>query len=88
MEGLIPPDLEEVTQYMVSSNVSLPMITKKAKQMKAARLWKHHLCHPVNHLLEASRKTLAEWGRCEQCLLLKSHVTFKTYTWKWSEHNC
>ena len=31
IEGLIPPDLEEVTQYMGSSNVSLPMITKKGK---------------------------------------------------------
>ena len=35
IEGLIPPDLEEVTQYMGSNNVSLPMITKKAKQPKA-----------------------------------------------------
>ena len=88
MEGLIPPDLEEVTRYMVSSNVSLPMITTKAKQLKAARPWEHHLCHPDNHLVGPSRKTLAERGRCEQCLLLKSPVTFKTYTWKWSEQKC
>ena len=31
IEGLIPLDLEEVTQYMGSSNVSLPIITKKGK---------------------------------------------------------
>ena len=88
IKRLIPTDLEEVTQYMGSSNVSLPMITKKAKQLKAARLWEHHLCHPDNDLVEPSRKTLAERARCEQCLLSKSHVTFKTYTWKWSEQNC
>ena len=70
------------------SNVSLPMITKKAKQLKAARLWEHHLCHPDNDLVDRSRKTLAERARCEQCLLSKSHVTFKTYTWKWFEQNC
>ena len=88
IEGLIPPDLEEVTQYMGSSNVSLPMFTKKAKQLKAARLWEHHLCHPDNHLVDPSRKTLAERARCEQSLLSKTHVTFKTYNWKWSEKNC
>ena len=88
IEGLIPPDLEEVTQYMGSSNVSLPMITKKAKQLKAARLWEHHLCHPDNDLVDPSRKTLAERARCEQSLLSKTHVTFKTYIWKWSEKNC
>ena len=78
IEGLIPPDLEEVTQYMVSSNVSLPMITKKAKQLKAACLWEHHLCHPDNDLVDPSRKTLAERARCEQSFLSKTHVTFKT----------
>ena len=88
IEGLIPPDLEEVTQYMGSNNVSLPMITKKAKQLKAARLWEHHLCHPDNDLVDPSRKTLAERARCEQSLLSKTHVTFKTYNWKWSEKNC
>ena len=87
LEGLIPPDLEEVTQYMGSSNVSLPMITKEAKQLKASRLCEHHLCHPDNDLVDSRRKTLAEWARCEQCLLTKSHVTFKTYTWKWCEQN-
>ena len=45
IEGLIPPDLEEVTQYMGSSNMSLLMVTKKAKQLNAARVWEHHLCH-------------------------------------------
>ena len=88
MEGLIPPDLEEVMQYMAPSNVSLPMITKKAKELKAARLWEHHLCHPDNELVDPSRKTLAERARCEQSLLSKTHVTFKTYNWKWSEQNC
>ena len=88
MEGLIPPDLEEVTQYMGSSNVSLPMIAKKAKQLKAARLWEHHLCHPDNDLVDPSRKTLAERARCEQNLLSKTHVTFKTYNLKWCEKNC
>ena len=73
---------------MGSRNASLPMITKKAKQLKAARLWEHHLCHPDNHLVDPSCKTLAARARCEQCLLSKSHVTFKTYTWKWSEQNC
>ena len=29
IEGLIPPYLEELTQYMGSSNVSLPMIKQK-----------------------------------------------------------
>ena len=58
IEGLIPPDLEEVTQYMGSSNVSLPMITKKAKQPKAARLWEHHLCHPDNDLVDPIAKRL------------------------------
>ena len=72
IEGLIPPDLEEVTQYMGSSNVSLPMITKKAKQLKAARLWEHHLCHPDNDLVHPSCKTLAERARCEQSLMSKS----------------
>ena len=88
IEGLIPPDLEEVTQYMGSSIVSLQMITKKAKQLKAARLWEHHLCHPDNDLVDPGRKTLAERARCEQSLLSKTHVTFKTYNWKWSEKNC
>ena len=88
IEGLIPPDLKEVTQYMGSSNVSLPMITKKAKQLKAARLWEHHRCHPDNDLVDPSRKTLAERTPCEQGLLSKSHVTFKTYNWKWSGQNC
>ena len=88
LEGLIPPNLEEVTQYMCFSNVSLPMIKKKAKQLKAARLWEHHLCHPDNDLVDPSRKTLAQRARFEQCVLSKSHVTFKTYTWKWSEENC
>ena len=78
IEGLIPSNLEEVTQYMGSSNVSLPMITKKAKQVKAARLWEHHLCHPGNDLVDPSRKPLAERARCEQSLLSKTHVTFKT----------
>ena len=87
LAGLVPPDLEEVTQYLGSSNVSLPMITKKAKQLKAPRLWEHHLCHLDNHLVDPSRKTLAERARCAQCLLSKSHVTFKTYPWKWSEQN-
>ena len=40
------------------SNVSLPMITQKAKQLKAARLWEHHLCHPDNDLVDPSRKRL------------------------------
>ena len=80
IEGLIPPDLEEVTQYMGSINVSLPMITKKAKQLKAARRWEHHLCQLDNDLVDPRRKTLAERARCEQCLLSQSHVTFKTYT--------
>ena len=84
IDGLIPSDLEEVTKYMGSSNVSLPMITKKAKQLKAARLWEHHLCHRDNDLVDPSRKTLAERARCEQSLLLKTHVTFKTYNSKWS----
>ena len=88
IEGLIPPDLEEFTQYMGSSNVSLPMITKKAKQLKGARLWEHHLCHPDNDLVDPSRKTLEEWASCEQSLLSKTDVTFKTYDWKWSEKNC
>ena len=35
-----------------------------------------------------SRKTLAERARCEQSLLSKTHVTFKTYNWKLSEQNC
>ena len=82
IEGLIPPDLEELTQYMGSSNVSLPMITKKAKQPKAARLWEHHLCHPDDDLVDPSRKTLAERARCEQSLFSKTHVTFKTYNRK------
>ena len=88
IEGLIPPDFEEVTQYMGSSNVSLPMITKKEKQLKAARLWEHHLCHPDNALVDPSRKTLADRARGEQSLLSKTHVTFKTYNWKWSEKSC
>ena len=88
LEGLIPPDLEEVTHYMGSSNVSLTMITKKAKQLKAARLCEHHLCHLDNDLVDPSCKTLAERARCEQCLFSKSHVTFKTYTWKWFEQIC
>ena len=82
IQGLIPTDLEEVTQYMGSRNVSLPVITKKAKQLKVARLWEHHLCHPDNDLGHPSRKTLAERARGEQSLLSKSHVTFKTYTWQ------
>ena len=43
---------------MGSSNVSLPIITKKAKHLKDARLWEHHLCHPDNDLVDPSRKTL------------------------------
>ena len=82
IEGLIPPHLEDVTQYMGLSNVSLPMITKKAKQLRAARQWEHHLCHPNNDPVDPSRKTLAERARCEQSLLSKTHVTFKTYNWK------
>ena len=39
-------------------------------------------------MVDPSCKTLAERARCEQCLLSKSHVPFKTYTWKWSEQNC
>ena len=78
IEGLIPPDLEEVTQYMGSNTVSLPMITQKAKQLKAARLWEHHLCHLDNDLVDPTRKTLAQRVRCEQSLSSKSHVTFKT----------
>ena len=66
LEGLIPPDVEEVTQYMASSNVSLPMITKRAKQLKAAGLWEHHLCQPDNDLVDPSCKTLAQRARCEQ----------------------
>ena len=73
---------------MGSSNVSLPLITKKAKQLNAARLWEHHLSHPDNDLVDASLKTLAKQARCEQSLLSKTHVTFKTYNWKWSEQNC
>ena len=88
IEGLIPRDLEEVTQHMGSSNVSLPMILKKAKQLKAARLWEHHLYQPDNDLVYPSRKTLAERARCEQSLLSKTHLPFKTYNWKWSEQNC
>ena len=88
IEAPIPPDLEEVTQYMGSSNVSLPMITKRAKQLNAARLWEHHLCHPDNDLDDPSRKTLAERARCEHSLLSKTHVTFKAYNCKWFEKNC
>ena len=54
---------------MGSSNVSLPMITEKAKQLKSARLWEHHLSHPDNDLVDPSRKTLVERARCEQSLL-------------------
>ena len=64
------------------------MITKKARQLKAARLWQHHLYHPDNDLVDPSRKTLVERACCEESLLLKIHITFNTYNWKWSEKNC
>ena len=42
-----------------------------------------------NHLVDPSRKTLAERARYEQSHRpSKTHVTFKTYNWKWSEQNC
>ena len=73
---------------MGSSNVSLPMITKKAKQLKAAHLSEHQLCLPDNDLVDPSRKTLAERALREQSLLSKTHVTLKTYNWKWFEQKC
>ena len=87
LEGLIPPDFEEVKQYMSSTTVTMPMISKRAKHLKTQRLWEQHMCHPENHLVDPNRKTLAEWARCEQCLLSKTHISFKVYNWKWSPQN-
>ena len=79
LEGLVPLDLEEVTQYMSSTTVTMPMIVTRAKHLKTQRLWEQHLCHPENDPVDPSRKTLAERAGCEQCLLSKMHISFKVY---------
>ena len=87
LEGLIPQDLEEVTRYMSSTTMAMPMISKRAKHLTSQFLWEQHLCHPDNVLVDPSRKTLAERARCEHCLLSKTHIDFKVYNWQWSVQN-
>ena len=77
LEGLIPPDLEEVTQFIGTTTVTTPMISKRAKQLKVQCVWEQHLCHPENDLVDSSRKTPAERARFEQCPLSKAHISFK-----------
>ena len=66
-KGLIPQDLEEVSQCMSSTTVTMPMISKRAKHLKIQRLWEQHMWHPDNDLVDPYRKALAERARCEQC---------------------
>ena len=74
-----PPDIQDVTQYMGSTGVTLPMISKRAKQLKVKSVWVQHLCHPENHLVERSPRTLVERARCGQCVRSNPHITFKAY---------
>ena len=39
LEALIPPNPEHVTQYMSSTTVTTPMISKRAKHLKVHRVW-------------------------------------------------
>ena len=87
LECLIPLDLEDVTRYMSSTTLTVPMFSMMATHLKTQRLWEQHLCNPEHDLVDPSRKTLAQQARCEQCLLFKTHISFKVYDLKWSPQN-
>ena len=55
LEGLIATDFGEVAQYIGTTTVTMPMISKTAKHLKIHHVWEQHVCHLDNDSVGLSR---------------------------------
>ena len=63
LEGLIPLDLQEATQDMSSTTMTIPVSSKRAKTLNVQRLREHRLCRPENDLVDPYRTNTCGTGK-------------------------
>ena len=87
IEGIFPPDLEQLTQAVKVSQSALQQISKHSKRMKRDRVREMHLLRPNNDLVDQMRKNMGEHSRCEIVLISRSGLVLKHHGWKWTRQS-